>query len=1000
MKAPFFRKHGFLWGPPRFPDSPTSHYHLPSATDIMQPANEGSEPTVPEDDDRKNLREAIARHAEDNSTPTPAEIQCAEEFGEVTPYFRIAVEVCDGNYEYLSYLATQLDGAKNSARQNDSNRVRENILHWFLPDGISPLAGPDGSVGEYYKPIDTKASREKTRGFHHPDTAYFLCPHNDIPEFLQDPVTFMNDVLNGHHIITDEDFPEFCYASDTTNNKDGFSSYGHLMGDLPRLAHQALSAIKEFTHFHCGFNYPRFYETILEDLEDRTEAFTKDVISGFNAEFPEFGNFPTGRRRRATPRSAPTDNLKTFDTAAKRRAERQKNGYVPLAERQATAVLEAAPYNRAVEKRARVRGQNSTQYLWALESGHDLDFSKPAPQPRPPTPPPQEDDSSDDTGGLGDDFYVLNASNTAVGNIAPVTTNNDNTAASDDNDNDDDNDDDDDDDDDGKLAQLLQQQEAMQQRTKELQEKIHARSMEKQLAGIRTRAAAEAAQMATWARDETRDKLDETLPSDCSLDDLKRTLVQVGTAAIDALNLELATIEEDYARYSQKLQDNIKARATANMCQFWEDKIQFTLARRQIFEEQVTREENAVAAIKRDRNLVRYMAENGEMERRRASTRQGANGIKDTQSVKENIQPKDRLPNVDELSGGSEQSPAKRPRLSGPLTPPATQVLQATKVERVQNTASSTNTGAAEGKPSATHALTDEECDKIRQQRKAVEKANIYADDARKLFRDDEEASFSGRADTVNIRAMLLRVGRRTIDSIVKHIDRVQTKTCDMAAEFDDYHRHGNDTGMKSIDRMMFFANSLMQALRDRRAKEEALNERIDQDPTLQEYYLQQPEFVNEERMRQAAREERERRQAAAASQNSQSGGTPRTSALDDTVFGAPDEELTDSETETQQPTPPESKLIIKVPAVPTLPSSGAKPPRTARKQVAAGLSPATDIPNANANPTNATTDDPPTSLDVNQTAPAAATSSGRGKGKKARAPNDRPLRQSERIKK
>lgn len=182
-------------------------------------------------------------------------------------------------------------------------------------------------------------------------------------------------------------------------------------------------------------------------------------------------------------------------------------------------------------------------------------------------------------------------------------------------------------------------------------------------------------------------------------------------------------------------------------------------------------------------------------------------------------------------------------------------------MECVQNTASSTNTGAAEGQPSATPALIDEERNKIKQQRKAVEKANIYADNAQKLFQDEEEASFSGRADTVDIRAMLLRVGQRTINSIIKHIDRVQTKTCDMAAEFDKHHRHSNDTGMKSINRMMFFANSLMQALQDRRAKEEALNERIDQDPTLQEYYLQQPEFVKEERMRQAAREERERRQ-------------------------------------------------------------------------------------------------------------------------------------------
>lgn len=45
----------------------------------------------------------------------------------------------------------------------------------------------------------------------------------------------MNDVLNGHRVVTDEDFPEFCYASDVVDGKEGFSSYGHLMGDLPRL---------------------------------------------------------------------------------------------------------------------------------------------------------------------------------------------------------------------------------------------------------------------------------------------------------------------------------------------------------------------------------------------------------------------------------------------------------------------------------------------------------------------------------------------------------------------------------------------------------------------------------------------------------------------------------------------------------------------------------------------------------------------------------------------
>lgn len=42
------------------------------------------------------------------SSPTASEIWCAEDFSEITPYFHIAIEVCNGNYEYLSYLASQV----------------------------------------------------------------------------------------------------------------------------------------------------------------------------------------------------------------------------------------------------------------------------------------------------------------------------------------------------------------------------------------------------------------------------------------------------------------------------------------------------------------------------------------------------------------------------------------------------------------------------------------------------------------------------------------------------------------------------------------------------------------------------------------------------------------------------------------------------------------------------------------------------------------------------
>lgn len=42
------------------------------------------------------------------TSPSPSEIWCAEEFAELTPYFRTAIEVCEGNYEYLSYLANQV----------------------------------------------------------------------------------------------------------------------------------------------------------------------------------------------------------------------------------------------------------------------------------------------------------------------------------------------------------------------------------------------------------------------------------------------------------------------------------------------------------------------------------------------------------------------------------------------------------------------------------------------------------------------------------------------------------------------------------------------------------------------------------------------------------------------------------------------------------------------------------------------------------------------------
>lgn len=156
--------------------------------------------------------------------------------------------------------------------------------------------------------------------------------------------------------------------------------------------------------------------------------------------FPEFGNFPNGRRRRAIPRSVPTDNIQTFDTAAKRRAERQSNGYVPVAERNAATILKGVPYRQAVERRAQgIRGKKSEDYVWALDNGLELNFSKPAPRPQQDSAPRKETPRP------------LSPSNPP--NLdAPIE-----------------------DSDDVQLAQALQEQMAAEKRAKELRAKIQAK---------------------------------------------------------------------------------------------------------------------------------------------------------------------------------------------------------------------------------------------------------------------------------------------------------------------------------------------------------------------------------------------------------------------------------------------------------------------------------------------------------------------------------------------
>lgn len=142
-------------------------------------------------------------------------------------------------------------------------------------------------------------------------------------------------------------------------------------------------------------------------------------------------------------------------------------------------------------------------------------------------------------------------------------------------------------------------------------------------------------------------------------------------------------------------------------------------------------------------------------------------------------------------------------------------------------------------------------------ERKAIEKANTFTTEVRQNIRDEEESVLAVSPDIKDLHAMLLRVGQRTIARLIQQIDHVQTKVCDLGVEYDEHHRLGNDVKMAAVDRNIFFGNSLIQSYQNCHVQEEKLNEEIRQDPTLQEFYLKQPDFVAEERARMKARKGR-----------------------------------------------------------------------------------------------------------------------------------------------